>query len=461
MEMGKSMINLGEYRNRNFLILGLGRAGIALANSLLKAGIRVYGYDDSVDTLKSSEVRKLSALGLEIIQDFQGVAEPVVIASPGFPDTHRAVGYWNKERGVPIYDELDFVSQFVSERIIAVTGTNGKSTTVTLIGNILKSAGYRVFIGGNLAPGKPFSTALVMPPRDFYVLEVSSFQLARSVFLKPRVAVLLNITDDHIDRHGSFAEYVAAKARIFSRQGPEDYAVVNYDDPVVYNLASQVNSRISFFSVVRRQDGYYRRGWFYFNGQRVVSVRSLVASMGELFNLPHLPIVENALAAICVARILGVSERSIKKGLMDFRPLAHRLELVRKFKGVYYINNSMCTNPVAGIRSLQAFRRKVILIAGGKNKGFSIDDYISEIVRRAKWVILFGEVSDLMAQKFRERRFSRFQAVTTMEEAVRTAAGLARVGDVVLLSPGFASFDMFHDFQERGKVFKDAVKRIK
>ncbi len=454
------MISLGEYQNRCFLILGLGRAGMTLANSLLRAGIKVYGYDDSAEMLNSNKVKRLSALGLEVVKDFCGLVEPVVVASPGFAATHQAVRYWT-EKGVPVYDELDFVSQFVPGVIIAVTGTNGKSTTVALIGKILKNAGYNVFVGGNLAPGRPFSTSLLLPPRDFYVAEVSSFQLARAKFLKPRVAVLLNITDDHLDRHSSFDNYAATKARIFSRQGAEDYAVVNYDDPVVRKLVPAINSQVLFFSLTQRQDGYYKQGWFYFQGQRVAGVRSVVAVGSRFFNLRRLPIIENALAAICVAKIFGVPNRSVEKGLRGFKPLAHRLEFVRKFKGVYYINNSMCTNPMAGIRSLQAFRRKVILITGGKNKDLPIDDYIQAIVRRAKLVILLGETTELMAKKLGEKRFARFQIVATMAEAVKTAVRHAQPRDVVILSPGFASFDMFQDFQERGRVFKNAVKQIK
>jgi UDP-N-acetylmuramoylalanine--D-glutamate ligase len=277
------------------------------------------------------------------------------------------------------------------------------------------------------------------------VVEISSFQLQRSRFIAPKIAVILNITPDHLDRHKTFANYVRAKAQILKRQTENDWAVLNYDDPTVRKMAHLGRAKKIFFST-----------------RRLASVPRSAFRLPLLLPLPlPLPVhLDNAIAAITAVSLLGVSPRAIKAALKKFKGLKHRLEVIRCRHGVTYINNSMCTNPASGIRCLETFPKKVILITGGKEKNLMLRDYLKTIVRRTKWVILLGENSPKLSAGLTRLGFHRWQIVQTMRDAVQTASQKATPGDIVLLSPGFASFDMFSDFQARGRAFKNEVNRL-
>ncbi len=451
-----------QVAGRPFLILGLGRAGRALANALLHAEADVAGYDDDESVWHQPVLQELVGLGLRRIcrVNHQLLTPRVtIVASPGFPAEHPVVRFLT-DNGISVYDELDFASKFLSGVQVAVTGTNGKSTTVSLIAAILKQAGKKVFVGGNLAPGKPLSAALNMNEKDFYVIEVSSFQLRRARALRPKVAVLLNITEDHLDRHRSFADYVRCKLRIFEYQQRDDWAVLNYDDPSVRKGVENVRAEIVWFSRKKIADAYVAKGWFWFKGKPVVSVSELLQRWMKFYNLRYLPVIENALAAVCVAQILQIPVPAIKQALRRFKQLPHRMEFVSCLDGVYFFNNSMCTNPEAGVRSLKAWRKKVILIAGGKEKSTNFKNYLDTIRRRAKCVVLLGENSNRLAEELSSLGFAKYEIAGSMKDAVVRAYQHARPGDIVVLSPGFASFDLFHDFQERGRAFRNAVRQL-
>ncbi|MGQ9678081.1 MAG: UDP-N-acetylmuramoyl-L-alanine--D-glutamate ligase [bacterium] len=444
-QFSTEVLTLGQ----SFLVLGVGRAGRAVSRFLIQSGAEVYGWDDNERIWYEPPVKKLSESGLKKWQD--QIVDRVIV-SPGVREEHPVLQLFRR-RGVPIVDELDFASHFLPGAVIAVTGTNGKSTTAALIGAMLQSDKKSFFLGGNIAPGKPLSVALVMAPKDYYCVEVSSFQLERSKYLAPKIAVMLNVSPDHLDRHLTFKRYVEAKARIFQRQKEDDWAVLNYDDSTVRVLKKSGLSKKLFFSSLKAINGaFLSRGWMWFKGERVLPARAL--------KIPGRHNVENALAAICVARLLGISLKAIRSALIGFNGLEHRLEAVKTVRGVLYVNNSMCTNPKAGVRSIEAFSQKVILIAGGKDKGASENEYLKVIRNRAKWVVLLGENSARLAHGLAELGFRRQEIAQSMREAVRMAAAKARKGDVVLFSPGFASFDMFRDFQERGKVFKNEVRKL-
>ncbi|MEO0070938.1 MAG: UDP-N-acetylmuramoyl-L-alanine--D-glutamate ligase [candidate division WOR-3 bacterium] len=462
---------------KKILILGLARAGQAAARALLKAGGKVYGFDESDTVWSSPSVRRLMEKGLNQVKNYQRLKIDWVITSPGFSDDHPVIQFF-KKKGNEVVDELDFASRFLPGNLIAVTGTNGKSTTVALIATILKSAGKKVFEGGNLSPGKPLSYALLLPPQDYYVVEVSSFQLERARWLNPKVAVILNLTPDHLNRHHTMKDYIDSKARLLDLQGPEGWAVLNYDDDEVRALNTRGSAQKVYFSTKKEvMGGYLKRGWIYFRDllgrEKVARVTDL-----KLFGTHNL---ENALAAIAVARLIGIEVSKVGKGLKSFTGLEHRLEPIRRFRGVYYLNNSMCTNPRAGVRSLEAVRnslikgrQKIILITGGKEKGLETREYLEAINRWAAWVILMGENRYRLAQALSQLGYESFEVIPTeygrrrtengrkrvMELAVEAARKRAKRGDVVLFSPAFASFDMWTDFQERGKVFKDVVNRL-
>lgn len=477
MKGGTCLIRRARARleNRRFLVLGLGRAGRAVSRFLLSAGARVFGYDDRTAALEAGPVRRLRAQGLEVWDESRMRLSPeAVIVSPGFPDGHPLFQRFEEEM-VPLVDELDFASEFLPARFVAVTGTNGKSTTTALVAAMLQADKKRVFLGGNIAPGEPLSAALFLGERDFYCVEVSSFQLERATRFAPRVAVILNVSPDHLDRHRSFEDYLECKAKILDRQEDGDWAVLNYDDPLVRGLAGRGRAKKVFFSVRKRLDGgYLNGGWITFRGERVCPVRKL-----KLIGAHN---VENALAATCAAKVLGCGTGAIVRTLESFSGLKYRLEVVRKVQGVVYVNNSMCTNPRAGVRSLEAVstgktsichrrrgaeRRRVVLIAGGREKGGESSEwsrgsreYVRAMVRRAKWVILLGENSESLARQLADYGFERFEIARSMREAVRDARRIARAGDVVLFSPGFASFDMFRNFIQRGRAFENEVRKM-
>ncbi|MBM3314201.1 UDP-N-acetylmuramoyl-L-alanine--D-glutamate ligase, partial [candidate division WOR-3 bacterium] len=403
------------------------------------------------------------------------------VVSPGISSAHPRLQELAR-RSVPMLDELDLASRFLPGPLVAVTGTNGKSTTVALVALMLRAGGYRVFCGGNLAPGRPLSTALLMPRQDFYVAEVSSFQLERSRWLAPKVAVILNISSDHLNRHSDLRQYAECKFRILKRQKASDYAVLNRDDPLVYAARMRGRSRKVFFSLRhRRAEACVKDGYLWFEDQRVLSE-------GQV-RLPGRHNTANCLAAIAAARLLGLGLAPIRRALREFAGLPHRLELVRRLHGVDYVNSSMTTNPAAGARTLAAVAqglrrsqqpktrtsrmgirshgtrdqrrgRRVVLIAGGREKGLPVQEYVRAIRRYAKAALLIGESRDRLAQELAAIGFSRYEVMPDLKAAVRAARERAEVGDTVLFAPGFASFDQFRDFAARGSAFREKVRNL-
>ncbi len=444
---------VGELAGMKFLVFGLARAGTALARYLLGQGARVWAYDENRAALKTAAARRLRRAGMRIAAG-PGCADfDWAVVSPGIPETSPTLSALRR-RGTPIADELDLAAQLLDADLVAVTGTNGKSTTTTLIARMLEAAGNTVFCGGNLAPGRPLSAALGRPRRDWYVAEASSFQLERARWLKPRVGVVLNVTPDHLNRHGSLERYADCKFRMLDRQDPGDTAVLNRDDAVVRRAARRGDGRKLWFSLEQRVDG----AWL--NGDTLMFGEDPMAKRRDL-QLPGQHNVSNALAAVAAAASLGVGRAAVRNALREFKGLEHRLEPVRRLRGVSYINNSMCTNPAAGASSLEAFAGRVILIAGGRGKGLPVEPFIEAMKRKARWVVLTGENSRDLAERLDQVGFGEYEVVARLADAVRAAAARARSGDTVLFAPGFASFDQFSDFQVRGRAFKREVANLR
>lgn len=441
-----------ELAGMKFLVVGLGRAGTAMAGFLLKRRAVVGGWDDNPAVFERPVLRRLLRSGLQSETAPAGRDYDWVVASPGVPTEHPVLRDFVR-RGIPLVDELDMAAALLCAPIAAVTGTNGKSTTTALLAEMLAAGGYRVFCGGNLAPGRPLSAALGQSRRDWYVVEVSSFQLERSRWLAPKLALLLNISPDHLDRHRSFDSYAESKFRLFEHQTAADVAVLNRDDPTVSQAAKRVHARLIWFSVAGRGPGAHLA-----QGKMVLGDRA-VARVTDV-RLPGRHNLANALAAAAAADAVGVKPQAIRAALHSFRGLPHRLQVVRRLGGVVYVNNSMCTNPAAAVASLRAFDRKVVLIAGGRGKNLPLGDLIETIRNRARWTVLLGENREELGRRLEAVGYRRFDIVGTMAEAVRTARLRSRPGDVVLFSPGFASFDMFRDFAARGRAFCREVERV-
>jgi len=437
-------------------VIGLGLSGRAAVRYLLACGAEVVVSDNrSEPEFVAGEGGFLQETGVAWEAGghrsafFAGV--DMVFVSPGVP-LDLPLLQELRRRGVPIVGELAVAAPVLSDPVIAITGTNGKTTVTTLIGQLLQGAGKNVFVGGNI--GTPlFRHLLDETAADAVVLEVSSFQLDTAGSFRPDIALLLNITPDHIDRHGSLAGYSRAKLKIFANQGAADTAIVNGDDPLCRQALAAIAGRVLLF-------GHSADCRARIEGDRIV----LAWQEEEIYDLAGSRMANaiglmNAAAAILAARTAGCSREDILAGLLAFQPLRHRVEEVAEIDGITYYDDSKATNTGAVLAALAQVAGKVVLIAGGRDKG---EDYalLQDGVRdKARRVILIGEAADQIAAALAGT--VTLDRAATMEEAVRKAQAAARPGDVVLLSPACASFDMFTGYAQRGDVFAAAVRGLK
>ncbi len=378
----------------------------------------------------------------------------LVVVSPGVP-LDAPLPAASRERGVPMIGELELAFRASLATWLAVTGTNGKTTTTALLGELVRTTGKPITIAGNI--GIALSSEVARLPADgLVVAEVSSFQLDTAETFAPHVAVLLNITEDHLDRYDSFDHYAESKRRIFMNQTTDDYAVLNVDDPRVASLADTVGGRVIPVSVAREvPDGVFVRGGTIVS--RVDGTEKEVLAAGEL-GIPGPHNLANALAATAAAAAVGVDAAAAAEVLRRFSPLEHRMERVAEIDGVTYVNDSKATNVDAVDCALRSYERPIVLIAGGRSKGTDFTVLAGLVETRVKRLVLIGEAASEM-----ERAFGGLVPIdraATLNEAVDLAHAAARIGDVVLLSPACASFDMFEDFEDRGRQFKTEVARL-
>ena len=443
-----------DLKDKTFLVIGLARTGLECARFLAQRGARVLASDRrNMNDLKPG-IEGLAGfpidyrLGGEETQWLDGV--DCVVPSPGVPQGNvllkQAVA-----RAIPVLSEIELAYQFFGAPIVAITGTNGKSTTTTLIGEMLKASGKKTFIGGNL--GAPFVGALEQS-WDWGVLEISSFQLEWISEFRPRVAVMLNVTEDHLDRYRSFADYGAAKERIFQAQTGADVAILNRDDPLVWPMRHRIKARVISFGFSETSTGVFPAGaeivWRDGVKEERFSLRR--ARLQGVHNL------ENMMAGIAAAKCASVDNAVIQETLENFSGLEHRLELVREKDGVLYYNDSKGTNVGAVVKSLASFTEPVILLAGGVDKGGDYAPLEEGIKQKVRRLVLFGEAREIIARALGS--LTETIIVDDLQTAVRDAATHARAGDVVLLSPACSSFDQFRNYAERGDVFKALVRQL-
>jgi UDP-N-acetylmuramoylalanine--D-glutamate ligase len=376
------------------------------------------------------------------------------VVSPGVPAAHPSLVAC-RARGIPVIAEIELAYRTMTAEFVAITGTNGKTTTTALTGALFAESDRPVFVGGNI--GRPLAAeALRFPADGWVVAEVSSFQLETTDAFRPRVAAVLNVTPDHLDRHGSLAAYTDAKARIFRSQGPEDWAVLNADDPGSAALASRVGARLLWFS--RREPvvegAWVRDGWVTL---RFGGIDTAVCPVGDIF-LRGAHNLENVLAATACAGAVGVAPERLRTAIRAFRAVPHRIEWIRDRGGVAFFNDSKGTNVDATLKALAAFEERIVLIAGGRDKAQRFEALAAAARGRVKAAILIGEGRATIGPAL--RAVTRVEDAESMGEAVRRAAALAAPGDVVLLSPACASFDMFRDYEHRGAVFTEEVRAL-
>ncbi len=435
------------------LVVGLGRTGEALCDFLLEHGARVKVSDNKTLREHNRAIRDWQKKGVQFemgghkTESF--LEADLIVPSPGVPGLPELEAAQN--RGIPIVSEIELAYLFLRGHIVGITGTNGKSTTATLTHKILKDAGLPAFLAGNI--GTPL-ISFVEHSRDdhIYVTEVSSFQLKHIEHFKAFISVFLNISPDHLDWHSSFDDYCQSKKNLLATQQENDSAVLNRDDPLIWAWKEEGKAQVYSFS--RKTE--VEKGCF-IQGDGIVlkdkkEERLIKTSDIPLFGIHNL---ENVMAAALVSHILGVPLPGIRESVESFQGLEHRLEKITAIKGIDFYNDSKATNVDAALKSIQSFERKIVLILGGRDKGGDFKKLKDQVEEKAKHVLLIGEAKEKIKNVLEGS--APMTPVSSLKEAVRAGYALAQAGEVVLLAPACTSFDMFQNFEERGRVFKQEV----
>jgi UDP-N-acetylmuramoylalanine--D-glutamate ligase len=451
-----------ELNGKRVLVVGLGKSGVASALFLKKHGAKVSVSDTKSGDELRNEIPVLLDNGITVEtgghgdRTFRG--QDLIVVSPGVPvDAPPLVQA--RSLGESVIGEMELAAQFLPGAIVAITGSNGKTTTTTLAGEIITASGFPTLVGGNI--GTPaISLAERAKAGTVIVLEVSSFQLETIQTFRPKVAVVLNVTPDHLDRHRTFEIYTDAKARIFENQQGSDFAVLNADDPTCVAMGARTRAQVFWFSRLKEvQQGAWVR-----DGNIVLRD---AAGQREILQVSEIPLkgahnLENVLAAVCAGALMGCAPDKIRQAVRDFKAVEHRLEFVASIRGVDYYNDSKATNVDATIKALESFPSNIHLILGGKDKG---SDYtvLNDLLRqRVKRVYTIGAAAAKIESQIISSKGGGPELVhaETLENAIRKANAAAQAGDVVLLAPACASFDQFKNYEHRGKVFKEIVKGL-
>jgi UDP-N-acetylmuramoylalanine--D-glutamate ligase len=450
-------MNLMELNNKRVLVVGLGKSGVASALFLKAHGARVTVSDTKSGDELRNEIPVLLDHGITVETGGHGErtfrGQDLIVVSPGVP-VDAAPLVQARTLGGAVIGEVELAAQFLQGPIVAITGSNGKTTTTTLAGEIMTAAGFPTLVGGNI--GTPAISLAERATREtVIVLEVSSFQLETIQSFRPKVAVVLNVTPDHLDRHRTFEAYVDAKARIFENQRGDDFALLNADDPTCVAMGSRTTAQVFWFSRQKevKQGTWVREGNILFRNRE---------HQIEIMQTSEIPLkgahnLENVLAAVCAGALMGSAAEKIRQAVRAFKAVEHRLEFVATIRGVDYYNDSKATNVDATIKALESFPANIHLILGGKDKG---SDYsvLNDLLRqRVKRVYTIGAAAAKIESQIKD---VEVVPAETLENAVRKASAVAQPGDVVLLAPACASFDQFKSYEHRGQTFKEVVQAL-
>lgn len=446
-----------ELSGKRVLVVGLGRSGVASALFLKARGAQVTVSDAKSEDQLREEIPALLDEGITVETGGHGERtfhnQDLIVISPGVPIDAQPITQ-ARALGQPVIGEIELASRFLQGDIVAITGSNGKTTTTTLVGEILSKSGLKTLVGGNI--GTPAISLVAQATSDtVIVLEVSSFQLETIVNFHPKVAVVLNVTPDHLDRHRTFQAYVDAKARVFENQSAAEFAVLNADDATCVELAERTRAQVFWFSRKRE----VQHGAFVQNEQ--IHFRS-VSSGQQIMPVAEIPLkglhnLENVLAAICAGALMGCDAEKIRSAILQFKAVEHRLEYVATVRGVEYYNDSKATNVDATIKALESFPANIHLILGGKDKGSDYAVLNDLLCKRVKRVYTIGAAAAKIESQIKG---AEIIASGTLEVAVKRAAASAVPGDIVLLAPACASFDQFQNYEHRGRVFKELVQGL-
>jgi UDP-N-acetylmuramoylalanine--D-glutamate ligase len=446
-----------ELNGKRVLVVGLGKSGVASALFLKARGASVTVSDTKSGDELRNEIPVLLDHGITVESGGHGDrtfrGQDLIVVSPGVPvDAPPLVQA--RALGETVIGEVELAARFLPGPIVAITGSNGKTTTTTLVGEIMTAAGFPALVGGNI--GTPAISLADHAKRDtVVVLEISSFQLETIQTFRPKVGVVLNVTPDHLDRHRTFEVYVEAKARIFENQQASDFAVLNADDPTCVAMAARTRAPVFWFSRQKevQQGASVRDGNILFRDK---------TSQREIMQVSEIPLkgahnLENVLAAVCASALMGCPPDKIRQAVCDFKAVEHRLEFVATIRGVDYYNDSKATNVDATIKALESFPANIHLILGGKDKGSDYGVLNDLLKQRVKRVYTIGAAAAKIESQVRDVEVVHAE---TLENAIRKANAVAEAGDVVLLAPACASFDQFKNYEHRGQMFKEIVRGL-
>ncbi|MDE6557710.1 MAG: UDP-N-acetylmuramoyl-L-alanine--D-glutamate ligase [Clostridia bacterium] len=445
------------FGNQKFLVAGLSRSGEGCAKFLLKRGAKVYIYDDVVtdkveETARALREKGATVVTAESLTEAIGICDVLVI-SPGIPiDNPLPVAF--RKAGKAIIGEEELAAMFLRAPAVAVTGTNGKTTTVAMLESIMKACGKKCIPCGNY--GNPLINEVEeLGFDDCALLEISSFQLETLFSLRPHIAVITNITEDHLNRHYNMENYVFLKSKLIRNLRESEYAVLNYDDERVRNLAKVTRAKVIWFSALQPVEGaYVEGGSVYFHGERYFGIENM--TIGGLHN------VYNALACVAVAKLMGLNKEECATAICKFRGVKHRIQLLGEVDGVTYINDSKGTNVDATLKAVESATRPTILLLGGKDKGYDYDPLFKNLARsRVVHAVLYGENRFKLMDSAVRSGFMSFSLCAEFSTAVHLAVFISKSGQSVLLSPASASFDEFASYEERGDAFIEIVDGLK
>lgn len=448
------------FKDSKILVVGLARSGLAAARILNQSGARVTGYDKKPVEELGPGIDELVPKGVQFLTgdqpDLSQFDFDMVVASPGI-SLELAVFKQAVQLSIPIIGELELAYRLKAAQVdmLAVTGTNGKTTTTSLLQYILELDGQPAFYGGNI--GIALTSLVGSLQEGVIAVEVSSFQLETADQFHPVICGILNITPDHLDRHKTMTAYTEIKSRVFRRQTPQDYTVLNYDDPLLQEISAQCPGQVIYFSNQHKLESGFciDEGYIVYkhsSGQEAICPVSELRLRGQ-HNL------ENVLCAAAMSYLYGVKPEVIRKALASFNGVRHRMEEVIDCQGVLFINDSKATNPDSAIKALQSFDQPIILIAGGRNKGSDFTEFAQVIDERVRELILLGEARDEIKGAVMKTPFRNIHEVNDITEAVTLSVELAQEGDIVLLSPACASWDQFPSYEHRGDLFCELARR--
>lgn len=450
-----------DLRNKTVLVAGTGISGIGAAGLLMKTDADLILYDGNTELTvegiqaKLPEKKDIKIIIGELTDEIIRTLD-IAVLSPGIPTD---VDFVNRMRnaGVLIWGELELADQFAKGTVLAITGTNGKTTTTTLVGEILKNYYSEVHVVGNIGTSYA-SAALDTTDNGYVVAETSSFQLETVDEFHPKVSAILNLTPDHLNCHHTMEGYVNAKKNIMKNQTAEDFVILNYDDPLTRAIGETAVPQVIYFSSTQvLENGYYfhdRKIYYAKDGDLEVICSASGLKILGLHNM------ENIMAAVAMARCVGVPMEKIRETITTFMGVEHRIEYVTEKQGVSYYNDSKGTNPDAAIKAVQAMVRPTLLIGGGYDKQSTYDEWIEAFGGKVRYLVLLGETANKIAECARRHGFENIIMTESLEEAVKVCSQKAERGDAVLLSPACASWDMFKSYEERGRMFKEFVHKL-